>query len=201
MLQRLLFAWQPGPTAITILFMLAMLGVGEYIAEQTRDGDFTGHSKGHHHVWFSTRSFSLPNYWVWYEKEAVHEAIEAQGLAINTFLISIVFNAAMGTPAVCIGLIFGMMFLAVRVLDASSSLNWCWLAPVIGFIFDLTEDFSLLIITLGYPFRQYPTLMTVLRYSSLFKFIAWLVSLSIMAVLGCVLLIKGRRKKDAAKLM
>lgn len=193
-LHRLLPLWQPAPTAVSILFMLLIMGIGEAIAEQTREGDFT-HSPVHH-VWFSTRSFSLPNYWVWYEKEAVHEAIEAQGLAINTFILSIIFNASMATPAICVGLIFMQMFVALRVLSPLSKLNWIWVLPVIAFFADLLEDLLLLIITLGYPFYQYPTLMQILTWCSFLKFVFWLFSLASLVFLGVKYAIGGRRRKE-----
>eukprot|EP00744_Colponema_vietnamica_P020805 GILI01029607.1.p1 GENE.GILI01029607.1~~GILI01029607.1.p1 ORF type:complete len:198 (-),score=23.52 GILI01029607.1:69-662(-) len=194
MLHRLLPLWQPLPTAISILFMLVVMGIGEAIAEQCRDGDFARSPV--HHVWFATRSFSLPNYWVWYQKEAVHEAIEAQGRAINTFLLSIIFNASMATPAVCVGLIFMQMFVAVRVLSPLSKLNWMWLLPVVAFFADVTEDILLLIITLGYPNHQYPTLMEMLTWCSFIKFLFWLLSIISMVIVGVKYLVTGARVKE-----
>ena len=216
MLQRFLFAWQPSTVIVSTIFTLIVLGIAEWMASRARDGDFAYYGSGalvdadtsayggvnpkaHSHIFYSFGRRSLPNYWYAYKKEAVYEAIEAQGLAITTFILSIVVSAALAAPALCVGLVSAFMFFAVRVFPPQSRLNWLWVVPVVGMLLDVAEDVLLLVITLGHPFRQYPLLMDVMRTASYVKHaIVVFMALATLATAG-VFAVRGRRAKEANK--
>ena len=167
------------PVGVMWVLVFLFMGIEETLAENVKELDFA--EKPAHHVWLSLRSFALPNYWVWYDKEAVHAAIEAQGIDLTPFILTTAFNAAMFTPALFATTMGTLLHLVIRRVP--SERHWInaaivWL-PALTFLFDLAEDFAMLVIALGYPYFQYPRLMQALTWLSFLKCLGWV---------GCALL-------------
>ena len=163
-------------TPVLLLWVLVLLfiAIEEVLAESLKESDFA--DKPAHHVWFAMRSFALPNYWIWYTKEAVHEAIEAQGIDLSPFLLTTAFNASMFTPSLFVSTVATLLFLVnKRIANATHWVNSLifWI-PFLTFLCDLLEDFLMLVIALGYPYYQYPTMMQLLTWMSFLKFIGWI---------------------------
>lgn len=173
MLHRFYILFQPLPVAVTVSFALICIGVGELLADsvQITGYDDVTHLPG---VAFAIRSRPLPNDWVWYSGDAIVDALKRQGRNITPTIIVTIYNAAINTAVVCVALVMITMFLALRSFSRQSLAMWCWLLPVVGFVFDVSEDVALLIIALGWPLVQYPALMEATSYCSLLKYASWL---------------------------
>lgn len=165
-----------------------MFGIGEFLAEQVKDISespvYTFHEQDGMHVTYpsrvplAVRSFSLPNYWVWYHGNDVIQAIEAQAPNVSAMLYVTIFNACVNTGTIYVLNVFVMMFLLFRTMSRQRRLfRLLWLLPTVAFVCDLVEDILLLVVILGYPMHQYPPFLTVLPYCSAGKFSFWVLSL------------------------
>lgn len=201
--------WSRDATAVTCLFALLCLGIGEMLALRVslpnpHTSPLTGlarteptwHERVNQHVGFRIGTLDLPNHWVWYDRDAVREVLAAQYPDIWPFLVVTVYNAAVSTVAVGMSAIFVSMYLAVRATSPAST-TWRMLAywpALISFAADLTEDIALLVLTLGFPLMTSPAIEGALAWASLIKFAGWVVMACSWAVMGSALIARGSRR-------
>lgn len=206
MLHRFLLLWQPLQFLQISVFTLLVLGVGEMIAENVSVAHLlpgpattSGQSDAGSEVGgvsLALRSLALPNYWVWYEPDAVYAAIEAQHKHLHAFLGSLIFNAAFATAVVGMWHTVGLMCLVVRAYPRDSWLQWQWVVPVAAFVADLAEDLALLIVTLGYPLYRREGLVLACSWFSFLKFVGWLATYFLAACAFLSLQMSGPARKE-----
>lgn len=188
MLHRYPLLFQPLPTAVvafvTLLVMIGAEVTARYTAPAGFDVDVAPH------VGLHLRHFALPNYWVFYDEEAIFQAISAQKDHLMAFLLHTAYNCAVGTSAVGVLSVFVTMLIATRALAKDSvGLRVAWAPAVAAFVFDMLEDLALLVIIIGYPTIRYPTLGAWTATCTLLKYASWLVMLAEWTILSVKMVI------------
>ena len=191
------------PTLVISVLLVAVLAFGEFTARVVEHShpvfDATHHLHGH--VVAYARSFALPNYWIWYDPDAVWLALEAQQGGELEFLVHLIYNCACATPYVATWLAFVTMFICVRTLPTNAAaarvVGW---VPVVAFVFDASEDLLLLHLHLGFPeSRHNEAEARVMATCSLLKFACWgLTLLSWGAMVACRLIRGAPRHEHTA---
>jgi hypothetical protein len=140
----------------------------------------------------------FPNFWVWYEGEAIRKVLRTQSDSHLEYLLLTIYNAAISTNVVFVTLLVITMTLAIYSFenDGRKSIFFKrFLSPflcVFSFLMDLGEDLFLIVIIVGYPHTIYPQLEILCSWFSFLKFVSWGVILVWWGMMGVKVLIFGK---------
>lgn len=177
--------FQPTPVLFSIVFTLLVLAIGEIIVQEVGVDESFDVSRDED-ILFTARSLGAPNFWIWYNKKAVIESIEAQHHTMFAYICLACYNACLSSPTVFVSATMTTMFLLLKVFPRNSKWMSAWLILAVAFVCDVVEDALLIVIALGYPFFQYPTLLEILPWCSFLKFTGW----GIIGLLDALLVMK-----------
>ena len=153
-----------------------------------------------HHISLIARNTAVPNFWIWYEGEAIYDVLEMNRQHIYELLIVSIFNAAAHTCAVA-GFLFCLTLWLMRSLVGRAARRWyvwCVLLVLSSFACDLLEDLGMIVLIIGFPSARYPTLASATAWLSTLKYIWWflIAATDLCAAAGLTLHGRVRKEKD-----